>query len=117
MRIQINSGYWGEEYAAHADSPPTCTGLIDRWEKASTKDALYVMGAGYNRNQKPPLDKMDTDAAGADLDLKLLPFSDGSPPPEKEVRADESTMYNTPCLGKSEYTHLEKFCPGRPFEP
>ena len=23
----------------------------------------------------------------------------------------------TPCLGKSEYKHLEKCCPGRPFEP
>ena len=46
MRIRINSDYWGEEYAAHSDTPPTCTGQIDRWDKASTKDTLYVMWEG-----------------------------------------------------------------------
>jgi hypothetical protein len=90
VRIRINSDYWGEEYAAHSDTPPTCTGQIDRWDKASTKDTLYVMWEGYARNQKAPLDKMENASSGTDLELTLLPFSDGSPPPELEVRADKS---------------------------
>ena len=48
------------------------------------------MWEGYARNQKAPLDKMENASSGADLELTLLPFSDGSPPPELEVRADKS---------------------------
>ena len=51
VRIQIKSGCWGEEYAADADSLPTCTGVVDRWLKVSTKDTLMVRWAGYARNQ------------------------------------------------------------------
>ena len=60
--------------------------MIDRWEKLSSKEALYVKWEGHERNQKAPLDKMDNDAQGDSLELELLPGVDGNVP-EKEHRA------------------------------
>ena len=71
VKISINARFWGEEYAAGAEND-TVKGVIDRWEKASTKTDLMVLWEGYNRNQRAPLVKMDTDALGEDLCLTLL---------------------------------------------
>ncbi|KAL1523565.1 hypothetical protein AB1Y20_018501 [Prymnesium parvum] len=83
VRLQINSEFWGIEYAAQAETT-TCSGLVDRWADAAKKEALYVKWAGYGRCQLAPLDKMDKDAEGNPLNLTLLPFDDGRPPPEVE---------------------------------
>ena len=72
IKVEIRSEFWGEEYAASAEKP-TFEGVIDRWEKKSTKDTLYILWEGYARNQKAPLDKMNVDAAGNSLALKFLP--------------------------------------------
>ena len=79
IKVEIRSEFWGEEYAASAEKP-TFEGVIDRWEKKSTKDTLYILWEGYTRNQKAPLDKMNVDAAGNSLALKFLPGADGNIP-------------------------------------
>ena len=79
VKVEIKSEFWGEEYALNAEKP-TYKGVIDRWEKSSSKEALYIMWEGYARNQKAPLDKMNTDAAGDSLELKFLPGADGKMP-------------------------------------
>ena len=79
VKVEIKSEFWGEEYALEAEKS-TYKGVIDRWEKSSSKEALYIMWEGYARNQKAPLDKMNTDAAGDSLELKFLPGADGKMP-------------------------------------
>ena len=83
--VEIKSEFWGQEYAAAA-TKPTYKGVIDRWEKVSAKDVLYVKWEGYERNQKAPLDVMNKDTSGDSLELKLLPDGDGKIP-EKEAGA------------------------------
>ena len=51
IKVQIRSQLWGEEYAAGAEST-TYEGVIDRWEKKSTKAALYILWQGYTRNPR-----------------------------------------------------------------
>lgn len=85
IKVEINASFWGEEYAATAEKPKF-TGVIDRWDKVNTKDALFILWEGHTRNQKAPLDKMDTDAQGNSLELKLLPGNDGRVP-EKQAAA------------------------------
>ena len=86
IKVEISASFWGEEYAASAEKPKF-TGVIDRWDKVATKDALFIMWEGHARNQKAPLDKMDTDAHGNSLEFKLLPGDDGKLPEKQTAPA------------------------------
>lgn len=79
VRLEINASFWGEEFAAGSEQAKF-SGTVDRWVN-SQKLSLYVCWEGYTRNQNSPLDKMNVDAHGDSLGLRLLPYGDGRPPP------------------------------------
>ena len=109
INVEIKSSFWGEEYAASA-SKPKYRGVIDRWDKVSTKTHLFILWEEHARNQKAPLDMMDKDPQGNSLEFTLLPDADGKVPelqtepapapaptpapdvPESDAEDDDSTV-------------------------
>ena len=78
IKLQIDAGFWGEDFSASAVKA-SFTGVIDRWQEKDKK-VLMVKWEGYNRCQAAPIDKLNTAANGDSLNLKLLPFENGNMP-------------------------------------
>lgn len=89
VRLEIKAAFWGEEFAADSEQAKF-TGTVARWVN-SQKLGLYVCWEGYTRNQNSPLDQMNIDAHGDSLGLRLLPFSDGRPPPVLNTNAQHNS--------------------------
>ena len=86
-RLEVNSEYFGTEWAASDDcKEPRCVGIIDKWKTQNA--VLMVKWDGWSTNRQTPLDSLDTDADGMSLKLKLLPYANGDAPPEL-VEEDE----------------------------
>ena len=79
VKVKINAAYWGEEWAASAEKQ-AYEGILDRWQN-SEKKLLYVRWEGYSKCRLADLKDLKNDALGRPLNLHLLPYSDGSPPP------------------------------------
>ena len=96
VRLEVSAALWGNDFAETADQDEY-TGLVDRWNDPKEKTTLMVKWEGYTRCEQAPLDKLDTDADGASLGLKLLPYENGHaaptlqqapPPPPPPPRPD-----------------------------
>ena len=80
VRLEVSAALWGADFAETADQDEY-TGLVDRWMDPKEKTTLMVRWEGYNRCEQAPLDKLDTDADGTSLGLKLLPYENGHAAP------------------------------------
>ncbi|KAL1507552.1 hypothetical protein AB1Y20_007172 [Prymnesium parvum] len=79
IRIRIKAAFFGKEWAATQEQD-TFVGVLVNWK--SKKDRIVmVKWEGWNRARQCVLASLEEDGDGDPLELELLPFDDGRPPP------------------------------------
>jgi hypothetical protein len=96
VRLEINAEYFGATWAASEEcDTPRYVGIVDKWK---TKNAtLMVKWDGWAQNRQTPLDSLDYDDDGMDLELKLLSYENGDAPPELHVEEEEERPAGRQC--------------------
>ncbi|KAL1519417.1 hypothetical protein AB1Y20_022941 [Prymnesium parvum] len=93
VRLSVKAAFFGVEWAASQDQE-TFVGVISHWK---TKGAvLMVKWEGWAKNRQCPIDSLDKDADGNSLELSLLAYEDGRPPP---VFEEHARMTDGPQIG------------------
>jgi len=92
VRLSVKSTFFGVEWAASQDQTHFI-GELSAWKVA--KKVLMIRWAGWDRNRQCPLETLDVDNDGESVEVRLLPYADGRPPPvengDQEMPEEESS--------------------------
>lgn len=93
MRIRVKATCFGVAWAASQDRE-TFIGIIKKWK--SKGDVLMVLWEEWSKARQCPIDSLDTDtdADGNSLELTLLAYADGRPPPVLVVRSPDDEPHH-----------------------
>ena len=87
INLRGKATFFGVQWAASQDQT-FFSGMIDRWLNAEHK-ILMIKWEGWDRCRQAELLMLDKDSDGESVELELLPYDDGRPPPTLIEDEDE----------------------------